>query len=183
MVDALERVVEVLQDVHEQDDVVALGVLEALERDLVDLEAEPVTGVAGGGPRQLQAHGVVAAPAGLVEEQPVSAAHVQQASARHERGDVVEQPRRGRAPAGLLAEVLLVGHVAVELDELVVAGQLGLLDRAAVRAREEVAVAARLVLGGRQGVRRQGGEPAGDRRAEVPEADATREVEGHGLCI
>jgi hypothetical protein len=115
----------------------------------------------------------------------VAAAHVEQPPAGDVLAHEVQEPRGGGAPPGLLAEVLLVGHVAVEVDELPAAGQRRLLDRAAVRAGEEVAVPARLVLG-----RREGG--GGDRRrvsrhgrAKIAEADAARLVDGHGhgLCI
>jgi hypothetical protein len=113
----------------------------------------------------------------------VAAAHVEQAPGRDVGADEVEQPAGGRAPARLLAEVLLVGHVAVELDELPVPGQRGLLDRAAVRAREEVRVPARLVLGGGQRGGGEGGRAPGHRRAQTPEADAARQVDCHGTCL
>ena len=49
--------------------------------------------------REFEADGLVAALAGLVEQQAVAAADVEQAPARAVRADQVEQAVRGRAPA------------------------------------------------------------------------------------
>jgi hypothetical protein len=113
----------------------------------------------------------------------VAAAHVEQPPGGDVLAHEVQEPCRGGAAARLLDQVRVVGHVAVQLDEHVVAGQRGLLDRAAVRAREEVRVPARLVLGRRERGGGEGGAAPGHGRAQVPEADAARQVDGHGRCL
>src|SRR5207247_8867560 len=113
-----DRVVEMLEDVREHDDVEAAGVLEALERDLANLQAQDLARVAGGRAGQLEPDGVVAAPARLVEQQAVTAADVEQAPRRHELADAVHEPPRRRPPARLLGEIGAAGHLAVGLDQL-----------------------------------------------------------------
>src|SRR5947208_4318005 len=167
-----------LEDVGEHDDVEAAGVLEALERDLATLQAQDLARVAGGRAGQLEPDGVVAAPARLVEQQAVTAADVEQAPGRHERADAVQEPPRRRTPARLLSEVGVVGHLAVELDQLRMRGQRRLLDRAALHAREQLAVAPGFVAGGRQRVGRDRHRAAGQPRAQLPRADTAGQVHG-----
>ena len=104
-----------LDDVGEHDDVEAVGVGEVLERELADVEVERGAGVLGRRAAELEAERLVAAPTRLVEQQAGAAADVEQAPARHERGDQVEEPAGRRAAAFLLAEVGLVRHVAVQV--------------------------------------------------------------------
>ena len=88
--------------------------------------------------------GLVAAPARLVEQQPVAAADVEQPPARRRERPIRSSRRRGRRAApGLLGEVGVVAHVAVEVVQLRARRQHGLLDGAALGAREQVADASR----------------------------------------
>ena len=92
--------------------------------------------------RELEPHRLVAALARLVEQQPVPAADVEQPPARPVRADQVEQAVRGRAPAHLLGEVVVVAHLAVEVVQRVAGRQDRLLDRPALEAAQQVAVLA-----------------------------------------
>ena len=78
------------------------------------------------------------------------AADVEQAPLGDVRADQVEQAVRGRAAARLLAEVVVVAHVAVEVVQLRALGQERLLDGPALDAGEQVAVPADGVGGRRQ---------------------------------
>jgi hypothetical protein len=75
----------------------------------------------------------------------VPAADVEQPPRRDLGADEVEQVPGGGAAPGLLAQVGVVAHVAVELVQLVAGGQQRLLHRAAFHARQQVAVATGLV--------------------------------------
>jgi hypothetical protein len=108
----------VLEHVGQHDHLVApLGLRggEALERLLHHVQAEHLARVLGGPGRELDPAHVVPAPARLVEQQAVAAAHVEERARRHVPADQIQEPARGGAPAGLLAEVRLVLHLAVEL--------------------------------------------------------------------
>ena len=120
---------------------------------------------------ELQADGVVAALAGFVEQQAVAAADVEQAPARAVGADEVEQAVRGRAPALLLRQVLVVAHVAVELVQRVALREHGLLDRPALAALEQVAVLARDVRGRREMGSRKGRTVSPHSELEFPRAD------------
>ena len=87
------------------------------------------------------------------------AADVEQAPGGDLRADEVEQVRGGGAAPGLLAEVGVVAHAAVEVVQLVAAGQQRLLHGAALDARQQVAVAAGLVPRGREGLCHAAGAP------------------------
>ena len=76
-----------LDHVRQHDDVESVGrspsaLAEALERLLADVQAELLARVAGRLARELEPDGLIAAPAGLVEQQAVAAADVEQAAAR-----------------------------------------------------------------------------------------------------
>ena len=75
---ARDRVVEVLDDVGEHDDVEAVEIDEGLDRLLAHVEPERLAGVARRRARELEADRLVAARARLVEQQPVPAADVEQ---------------------------------------------------------------------------------------------------------
>jgi len=124
VVDRRGRVVQVLDHVGEHDRVVArrLGVRDELaERAGVDRQPEPGARVARRVLRQLEPFDLVAAPAALVEQQPVPAAHVQQPASRRVLADLVEQAPRGGPATLLLVEVVLVAHVPVEREQGVAA--------------------------------------------------------------
>ena len=148
--DRADGVVEVLEHVGEHDDVEALVVGEVLDRRLADVEAQRLARMARRRARELEADRLVAARARLVEQQPVPAADVEQPPAGDLGADQVEQARGGGAPPGLLAEVGVVAHLAVELVQLVAGGQQRLLHGAALHAGEQVAVSAGLVQRGRE---------------------------------
>ncbi len=133
-----------LEQVGEHDHVEALGRggREGLERLLGDRQAEHVARVAGGRARELQPEHVVAHPARLVEQQAVAAADVEQAPRAGVAGDQLEHAAGGRAPSRLLAEVGVVGHLAVEVVQLGARGQARLLHGAAGRAAQQRAVLA-----------------------------------------
>ena len=79
----------------------------------------------------------------------------------------------GGAAPGLLAQVGVVAHVAVELVQLVAGRQQRLLHGAALHARQQVAVAAGLVARGGEGLRQRGVPVgAGDAQAEIAVAYA-----------
>ena len=85
-----------LEHVGEHDDVEALAVVgEGLDRQLADVEAERLAGVARRRARELQADRLVAARARLVEQQPVPAADVEQAPG----GDLGGRSRSSRCAA------------------------------------------------------------------------------------
>ena len=109
------------------------------------------------------------------------AADVEQASSGDLRGDQIEQMGGGRAAPGLLAEVGIVAHVAVERVQLVAGGQERLLDRPALDAGQQIAVAPGLVQGGREGLS-DGGVPVatGDAQAQVAGADSAGGLRRHG---
>ena len=128
--DPVDRVVEMLDEVGEHHDVEARRVAvvgEVLEGELAHVEAERVAGVRRRRARELEAGRLVAAVARLVEQQPGAAADVEQPPGRDEAADEVEQAAVRRPAPGLLAEVRLVGHVAVEVVEGRALRQDGLL--------------------------------------------------------
>ena len=147
-VDRGDRVVEVLEHVGEHDDVEAVEIDEGLDRLLVHVEPQRLAGMARGRARELEPDRLVAARARLVEQQAVPAADVEQAPGGDLLGDQVEQVAGGGAAPGLLAQVGVVAHVAVERVQLVAGRQQRLLHGAALHAREQVAVAAGLVREG-----------------------------------
>ena len=172
-VDRGDRVVEVLDHVGEHDDVEAVEIDEGLDRLLVHVEPQRLAGMARGRTRELEPDRLVAARARLVEEQTVPAADVEQAPGGDLGADEVEQVAGGGAAPGLLAEVGVVAHVAVELVQLVAARQQRLLHGAALDARQQVAVAAGLVARGGEGLRHRGVPVgAGDAQAEIAVAYA-----------
>ena len=81
---------------------------ELLHALLADVELEDVARVRGGRLRQLEAGHREAAAAGLVEQQAVATADVQEAAGRHLLLDQVEQAAGRLAPPRLLAQVSLV---------------------------------------------------------------------------
>ena len=101
----------------------------------------------------------------------MAAADVEQAPARAVGADEVEQAVRGRAPALLLGQVLVVAHLAVELVQRVALREHGLLDRPALAALEQVAVLARDVRGRREMGSRKGRTVAPQSELEFPRAD------------
>ena len=172
-IDRGDGVVEVLDHVGEHDDVEAVEIDEGLDRLLVHVEPQRLAGVAGRRARELEPDRLVAARARLVEQQAMPAADVEQAPRRDLGADEVEQVRGGGAAPGLLAQVGVVAHVAVELVQLVAGRQQRLLHRAALHARQQVAVAAGLVARGREGVRqRRVAVGAGHAQAEIAGAYA-----------
>src|SRR4051812_29003456 len=137
----------------------------------MDREAELPAGVVGRVDRELDALNLVAAGPGLVEQQAMAAADVEEAAARRSPGDRVEDPVGRRPAAPLLLEVVLVAHVAVEVEQRVALREARLRDRPAARALVEIAVLAGLVVRGREGLRlgletgarvEQGGRAAAD---------------------
>ena len=108
----------------------------------------------------------------------MAAAHVQQAAGRHLLLDQVEQAAGRFAPPRLLAQVGLVGHPPVEVGQLVAPRQPRLVDGAAVAARVEIAVLARVVVRRRHELRREAGGAAWMEQPERSLADVARLV-GH----
>ena len=145
-----DGVVEVLEHVGEHDRLAGRrrSRVELVERAAPDVEAEDVAGVGARRVGDLEARDLPAAAARLVEQQPVAAADVEHPPARRVALDRVEQAPRRAAAAGLLGQVGVVAHLAVEVVQLGAAGEVGLLDRPAARARVEVAVAADGVAAG-----------------------------------
>jgi hypothetical protein len=175
----------VLDDVGEHDRVVAsAGRGGLLQRGLVDVEPEHIPRVARGGAGQLEPCHLVAAPARFVEQQAVAAADVEQPARRDVPPDQVQQPPRGRAPAGLLVQIGLVPHVTVEGVQVGARRQARLLDGAAVHAREQVTVLAGPVVAGREVGRRRRSATAGVAELEGAVADpAGDRVHGSGQPI
>ena len=97
----------------------------------------------------------------------MAAADVEQPAARDVRGDQVEQAVRGRAPAGLLVEVRVVAHLAVEVVQRRAGRQHRLLDGPALAAREQVAVPPDRVRGRRERGGRQRGAVAAHPQLEL----------------
>jgi len=73
------------------------------------------------------------------------------------RAHEVEQAVRGRAPAHLLGQIVVVAHLAVEVVQRVALGQDRLLDGPALEAAQQVAVLADRMGGGREGGSRRRG--------------------------
>jgi hypothetical protein len=126
----------VLEYVRQDHDREAVVVGEVVERLLADVEAEHLAPVRGRAGRQLETHHLVAAPPRLIQKQPVTAAHVEQPPGGHVAPDQVEQAARGGAASGLLVEVSLVVHAAVEVVQIRPRGQRRLLHGAAITAHE-----------------------------------------------
>ena len=164
-----DRVVEVLEHVGEHDGAVhALGLLQRLVAH-VEPERAGVLARLGG---ELETLDAPAAGARLVEQQPVAAADLEHPPARGVALDRVEQAPGGDAAPGLLGQVGVVAHVAVEVVELGAGGEVGLLDRPAALAGVEVGVAADAVAAGREGVRDQLRRVAPIAEAQGARADA-----------
>ena len=166
----------VREDDHLEAPVRTLLGRELLHRLFTYIELEHPARVAGGRLGELEPGDRPAAPARLVEQQAVPAADVEQLAGRHVAPDQVEQPPRALAPAGLLAQVVVVGHPAVEPGQLVAARKRRLMDDSAVQAGVEIAVLAGVVVGRSHQLRGQRRGSARLAQLERALADAT-----HGL--
>ena len=166
----------VREDDHLEAPVRTLLGRELLHRLFTYIELEHPARVAGGRLGELEAGYRPTAPARLVEQQAVPAADVEQLAGGHVAPDQVEQPPRALAPAGLLAQVVVVGHPAVEPGQLVAARNRRLMDDSAVQAGVQIAVLAGVVVGRSHQLRGQRRGSARLAQLEWALADAT-----HGL--
>ena len=177
--DRADRVVHVLDDVREDDDVETAGVVEVLQRHLMHVQAERVARVLRRLPRELHADDVVPGRPCLVEQQPGSAADVEQPSRGNLLGDELEQAACGRAPAGLLGQVGAVARLAVQRVQILPGRQPRLLHGAALVADEEVPVQAQLVARGRERIRARRSVRARHEETQLTGADTAAEPGGH----
>ena len=124
--------------------------------------------MASGTLRELKAARLPAAPAGFIEQQPVTAADLQHPRRRAAPFNEIEQPVCGQAAARFLGEVIAVAHLAVEIHQIDALRQRRLLNCRALTAAIEIAIGAGPVAGGRKVARLRG--QSGSRKAQFEHA-------------